>query len=48
VPLTETETQLLKANESVRKEVKAGVIDEAKNYLPYVVLVLIILLIIKK
>jgi hypothetical protein len=47
-PLTNTETQLLQANQAVRQEVKAGAMDEIKGYLPIVVLVLIVLLVIKK
>jgi hypothetical protein len=47
-PLTNTETQLLQANQAVRQEVKKGAMDEIKGYLPIVVLVLIVLLVLKK
>lgn len=46
--LTQTETQLLQANQTVRQEVKKGAMDEIKGYLPIVVLVLIVLLVLKK
>lgn len=47
-PLTNTEQQLLQANQAVRQEVKGGIMDEVKGYLPIVVLILIVLLVIKK